>query len=66
MNFEKYPNTGTPIQLKSFKQFLEEDGAMGAGGVAANVTGNSANMAMPPDMNGKKLLKRNAKNPELK
>jgi hypothetical protein len=67
MNAPEIPGTGSPVQLKSFKQFLEDAGmGGGTGAVAANVTGNSANMAMPPDMNGKKLLKRQAKNPELK
>jgi hypothetical protein len=57
MNAPEIPGTGSPIQLKSFKQFME-DMAGGTGAVAANVTGNSANMAMPPDMGKKKLLKR--------
>ena len=36
------------------KKELEEDGTGGTGAVAANVTGNSPNMSMPPDM-GKKV-----------
>lgn len=58
-----------PLYMKSFKQFMEEDAAMGGGSgtgvVAANVTGDSPTMSMPPDLSRKKLLKRQANNPEL-
>ena len=37
--------------LKKFKSVFDEDSAMGAGAIAANRTGNTPNMAMPPDGN---------------
>lgn len=43
--------------LSKFRTFFE-DGAMGAGAVAANATGDSANMAMPPSMNPMTTLAR--------
>ena len=46
------------LYMKGFRQFMED----GEGGpVTANVSGDSPSMSMPPDMNGKKLLKRQAK-----
>lgn len=48
--------------LRKFRSFFEEDGAAAGGGtgaVAANATGDSPNMAMPPSMNPMGLVRRN-------
>lgn len=51
--------------LRKFRSYFEEDGAVGAGAatggtgsVAANVTGDSPTMAMPPSMNPMGMVKR--------